>query len=139
MNTAQQIRKELKDNGYTNKQISVRTNGGHVNVTIKDFSIQKSEIQEMTRKYEYYTRDEMTGEILCGGNTFVFVEYAFHKLSDHIEAARKQVVEIFATCNVTDFRSFGCFVNDIKDEFKAILAVEYFNKYYNVLRVEYGF
>ena len=37
----------------------------------------KLKIEQLTKGYESYERDEFTGEILSGGNTFVFANYAY--------------------------------------------------------------
>lgn len=75
----QAIRNTLKSNGYSNRQISV-TNDGAIWVTIKDSNIKLEDIENLVKKYEHYYADEATGEILSGGNTFVFVQYDY-KLS----------------------------------------------------------
>ena len=74
MTTAQTIKKELKENGI--KEVSVRDNHGHVNIEIKSNKIDIEKVEEIAGKYESYQRDEATQEILCGGNTFVFVTYS---------------------------------------------------------------
>lgn len=75
----QAIRNTLKSNGYSNRQIGV-TNDGAIWVTIKDSNIKLEDIENLVKKYEYYYTDKATGEILSGGNTFVFVQYDY-KLS----------------------------------------------------------
>lgn len=72
----QEIRKTLKSNGYSNRQISV-TYDGAIWVTIKDSNIKLEDIENLVKKYENYRTDEITGEILSGGNTFVFVQYDY--------------------------------------------------------------
>nr|DAV45700.1 MAG TPA: Large polyvalent protein associated domain 29 [Caudoviricetes sp.] len=72
------IRKELKEHGYNNRRVSVRFSGySAIYVTIKELAINKKEIENIAMKYESYSRDERTGEILSGGNTFVFVDYDY--------------------------------------------------------------
>lgn len=72
----QAIRNTLKSNGYSNRQIGV-TNDGAIWVTIKDSNIKLEDIENFVKKYEHYYTDEATGEILSGGNTFVFVQYDY--------------------------------------------------------------
>lgn len=71
------IRKELKEHGYNNRRVGVRYDGYAIWVTIKELAIDKKEIESIAMKYESYSRDEHTGEILQGGNTFVFVDYDY--------------------------------------------------------------
>lgn len=71
------IRKELKEHGYNNRRVSVRYDGYAIWVTVKEFEIDIKEIENIANKYENYSIDERTGEILSGGNTFVFVDYDY--------------------------------------------------------------
>lgn len=71
------LRKELKEHGYNNRRVSVRYDGYAIWVTVKAFDIDKKEIENIAMKYENYSCDERTGEILSGGNTFVFVDYDY--------------------------------------------------------------
>lgn len=75
------IRKELKENGWTSKDISVRVrDSGYdtaVNIKIKNALIRKSEVEALVKKYDEIDRDERTYEILAGCNTFVFVDYEY--------------------------------------------------------------
>lgn len=71
------IRQALKEHGYNNRKVGVRYDGYAIWLTIKDFAIDIKEIEQLTKGYESYERDEFTSEILSGGNTFVFVNYAY--------------------------------------------------------------
>lgn len=72
---AKAIRKELKEKlGYTSRQVSVRcSNGNAIRVEIKDKTIERKAIEDIAYPYEAVDRCEVTGEILAGGNTYVFV------------------------------------------------------------------
>ena len=74
---AKNIRQELKQLGYNNKKVSVRCDGGSINVILKFIpnTEQVKEVKKVAEKFEKIHYDEATGEILSGGNTFVFVEY----------------------------------------------------------------
>lgn len=63
------IRQALKEHGYSNRKVGVRYDGYAIWLTIKDLDIDIKEIAQLTKGYE---SDEVTGEILSGGNTFVF-------------------------------------------------------------------
>lgn len=71
------IRQALKEHGYNNRKVGVRYDGYTIWLTIKDLAIDIKEIEQLAKGYESYERDEFTGEILSGGNTFVFVNYAY--------------------------------------------------------------
>ena len=73
---AAKIRQELKAAGYTSKQVSVKMGAGYssINVRVKAFPINMDEIKAIASQQEHVRRDHYSGEILCGGNLFVFVE-----------------------------------------------------------------
>lgn len=71
------IRQALKEHGYNNRKVGVRYDGYAIWLTINDLAIDIKEIEQLAKGYESYERDEFTGEILSGGNTFVFVNYAY--------------------------------------------------------------
>lgn len=71
------IRQALKEHEYNNRKVGVRYDGYAIWLTIKDLAIDIKEIEQLAKGYESYERDEFTGEILSGGNTFVFVNYAY--------------------------------------------------------------
>lgn len=83
MSTAEtaQIRQELKNAGYGRNKVSVRHQwcgySDAIHVTIKDKSIPLEDVKRIAKRQEYYERDERTGEILAGGNTYVFVQYDY--------------------------------------------------------------
>lgn len=71
------IRKELKEHGYNNRRVGVSYDGYAIRLKIKELAIDIKEIENIAMKYENYSRDERTGEILSGGNTFVLVDYDY--------------------------------------------------------------
>lgn len=87
--TAQQIRKELKELGYGANKLSVRSGyagfSAFVNVIIKfpvDCSLKElrerediKKIKSIIKKYESIDRCEVTGETLMGGNTYITLSY----------------------------------------------------------------
>lgn len=76
---AQKARQALKKAGYTTKDVSVTNSNGNVNVVCKSIKacadIEK--IEAIAKNQESIGRCEITGEVLCGGNTFVFVEMKY--------------------------------------------------------------
>lgn len=88
------IRKELKKQlGVTSKQVSVRSrNSGYdeaIDVTIKDLKVNKMKVEAIANRYEYIRRCEYSGEILSGGNTYVFVRLDY----DALYAAKEKLLE----------------------------------------------
>lgn len=83
-----EIRKELKQKGYSNRAISIKNKSSgysdSINITIKDMSINKKEIQEMAQKHESYETDKY-GEILQGANTYIFIDYDYMIKYDYID------------------------------------------------------
>ena len=81
MKKSNEIKKELigkfgEGKFLDNKSFSVSTRGGHVRVTIKTPLVEIEDVQEYLKsQYESIDRCEYTGDILSGGNTFVFVSY----------------------------------------------------------------
>lgn len=75
------IRKELKENGITRKDISVRVRDSlydtAVYITIKNPMIRKSDVEKIVAKYDQVEHDKRTGEILAGGNTYIFIDYEY--------------------------------------------------------------
>lgn len=78
---ATDIKNELKELGYNVKdfKISVKHRGCadiYINVTVKNIMLNLNEIDSILKeKYESIDYDELTCEILQGGNIFVLVEY----------------------------------------------------------------
>ena len=73
---AKEIRNRLKaELGLNSRQVSVRSSrGSAIHVTIK-VPVAKSPIEAIAKGAECVRRCEFSGDILSGGNTFVFVEY----------------------------------------------------------------
>lgn len=78
---SQTIRQKLKKlHGITSRQVSVRiktyTLGSSIYITINDPAVDIREVQNVANKHERVDYDQFTGEILCGGNTHLFVGYS---------------------------------------------------------------
>ena len=92
MNTverAKEIRKELKIK-FPGVKFSVRTKkysgGSSISISWVDFPTVEA-VEEITSKYESVRYDEYTGEVLCGGNTFVFTNNSW---SDEMKECIKE-------------------------------------------------
>ena len=88
------IRKELKAEGITSKDVSVRVRNSlydtYADVKIKNPRVRKTEVEEIVKKFEEIDRDTRTYEILQGANTFVLVDYE----SGIIEEAANELLPI---------------------------------------------
>ena len=98
---AQKIRNEIKALGYTAKKVSVRCNScgysDSIRITIKDIAIPEKAIVEIANKYESVRYDEYTGEILEGGNLYIFVEYDYDTVKNAYEPYLEKAEEVFNT------------------------------------------
>lgn len=82
---SRELKKELK-NKFKGVKFSVRSGSGSINVSWTDFPTVEA-VQEIANKYESVSYDEYTGEILCGGNTFVFTNNSW---SDEMKESIKE-------------------------------------------------
>ena len=81
------IRKSLKEAGYTQKDIKVSVRSSRYDtaakITIHNPHIDRHRIEKILRPaYEEIDRDDITGEILQGGNTMLFIEYEYGVFED---------------------------------------------------------
>jgi hypothetical protein len=93
---AKTIREALKAAGYGQKRVGVRNSsyagGSSVTVTVKDHKADFKQIDKIAHQVERVRYCEHSGEILSGGNMFVFVhwgkeaEAAF--AAEHIDAVK---------------------------------------------------
>lgn len=78
---SKEIRELLKKEGFKRTDISVRnvrcTMDTIVDVTIKNPYINRKQVDDLLKHFRDIDRDERTGEILSGGNTFVSVEWEY--------------------------------------------------------------
>jgi organic hydroperoxide reductase OsmC/OhrA len=73
-----QIRQALKAEGYNSRKVSVRENPGGLSysltLTIKDETVERAKVEEIANNAKSVQRCPVSGDILGGGNTFVFVQ-----------------------------------------------------------------
>lgn len=110
---AQALKKELKAKGYNLKDFSIRTNAYEMRIKIKNVEINKTTIEEIARKYEHVDYDERLGEILAGGNEFVFVEYDVD-FSTIYEQYKNKAIELLETIEqeIATHGSWGTYIQD---------------------------
>ena len=88
---SRELKKELK-NKFKGVKFSVRSGSSSITVRWTDFPTVEA-VQEIANKYESVRYDEYTGEILCGGNTFVFTENSWS--DDMKEAIKENIINRF--------------------------------------------
>lgn len=83
---SQLIRKTLKENGFTSKDVSVKVRTAlydtSVNITIKNPIIRISKIEETVKKFSEVEYDQHSGEILAGCNVYVHFQYEYGIFQD---------------------------------------------------------
>lgn len=79
--TSKEIKEVLREKGIDTRHISVRHKwAGYSDiwwVEIKREDIDKKRVEQVCRQFEEIDRDERTGEVLMGGNTYVWVDYCW--------------------------------------------------------------
>lgn len=94
---AQELRSNLKKEGYPAKMVSVRMRyigyDTAIDVTIKDIAVNFDKVQKMAEKYEYISHDQF-GEILAGGNTYVNVKLDYDMIEEGEKQYYKEAAEI---------------------------------------------
>lgn len=77
MSSAKEVKSYLKEQGIETSNIRVNTKHS-IQVKLLDPKLDYKQIDRLLReKFESVNRCEASGEILQGGNTFVFVEYDY--------------------------------------------------------------
>lgn len=72
---AKDIRQGLKEKfGYNRNYVRVRCDSTAINVTAIDYKVNCTEVEKYVNKFRSVDYDEVNGEILEGGNLFVFFE-----------------------------------------------------------------
>ena len=118
------IKNEIKSaTGCKARDISVRTSSSSIRVEIKSPFINIKDVEEVVNKYESISRDEYTGEILCGGNTFVFVSYSddvFSEVAEDFEEEAEAIIEEVSKMDIDEgkfIREHICLMNDSRRDF----------------------
>lgn len=96
---SQTIRKELKENGFTSKDVSVRVTTAlydtAVSVTVKNPLVRLSEVEAVARTFSEVEYDERSMEILAGCNVYVHCQYECGIFDDIAEELLPVAKEVF--------------------------------------------
>jgi hypothetical protein len=96
---AREIKAYLKTQGIETAQIRISVDSS-VNVKLLDPKLPFDRLEQLLKdKYESYQRDEATGEILSGGNTFVFIEYDYDLVAQVGEELRPTLRPFLEGCS----------------------------------------
>lgn len=88
---AAEIRKQLKTLGYSARDVSVRSDHNSLDITIRRNGLDVKAIKAIANSHENVSRCEASGEILGGGNTFVFIRF-----DDEVTETMTQLVKKLA-------------------------------------------
>jgi hypothetical protein len=76
---AKQIRAALKAKGWNSKAVSVRVDrysmGSSIHVKVKSPDVDMATVKAIAERYQRVDRCEYSGEILSGGNRFIFIDW----------------------------------------------------------------
>ena len=105
--TAKTIRTALKAAGIGNRQVSVRAKsysmGSSVNVEILDLSVDMALVKKIAMAHETCRRCEVTGDVLSGGNRFIFVTVDSGAMSAYVASNPTVNGFVIETGNVDEF------------------------------------
>jgi hypothetical protein len=95
-----QIRAALKAKGWSSRDVSVKSDlysmGSSIHITIKNPAVPASVVKSIAQGHESISRDAYTGEILSGGNRYVFVNYSDAALDAFVVKWRDAVASAVA-------------------------------------------
>lgn len=99
-----EIRKQFKAEGI---KASVRTGSGHtsIRVFVKSGNIRLAE--EIAKRYQQVSYDHATGEVLCGGNLFVFVEWSNDTIEAQVAKISSEFEPAITALEVGEYREIG--------------------------------
>ena len=105
------IAQAIKDAGYNTRQVSLRSRpcgySWSFEITIRDPKIEVAQVEAIVGRFEKVDRDEGTGEILCGGNTFVDINISDEVRNIWAAKYMDQVVEVMANLTEEYGKSIG--------------------------------
>lgn len=98
---AKEVKEFLKSKGIETKNIRV-SSGSSIEVKLLDPKLDYDQIENYLKdEFESYQRDEATGEILSGGNTFVFIDYDYDLVKEIQEELQGTIRPFLETCTGT--------------------------------------
>jgi hypothetical protein len=97
--SAKEVKSFLKEKGIDTKNIRV-SSGSSIEVKLLDPKLDYDLIESLLKEeFESIHRDDATGEILSGGNTFVFLEYDYDLIKEIQEELRPTIRPFLEKCS----------------------------------------
>lgn len=141
---AREIRKKFKKYGWNNRHIQVKSNsysmGSSIRITIKSGIVNPHKVKEIVKEFEDVRYDNYTGEILSGGNRFIFVEYDKDEISKSLpEMSKRAQRELFVAIEKFKADERDYYIHECKyeDFHKALIKIEKYDMTIDMKR--YGF
>lgn len=108
------IRAEIKKEcGYNARQVSVRApHAGSIRVSVHVAGADLAKIEKIAGQFETIHRCDATGEILCGGNTFVEVSFSdraekdFHAANEALVSEIQEAAQALEPCESVTINNF---------------------------------
>lgn len=95
------IRTALKKAGFTSKQVSVKHRycgySSSYHITIKNGNVSELQIKDICKRFESVDYDDRTGEILEGGNDYIFVDRDYRTPvdgSEYLDAVKTALAKL---------------------------------------------
>lgn len=102
---AKDIRAALKAKGITSRQVSIKAGycgyDDYIHATIKTGTVDIREVEKIVEAFQYIDRDERTGEILAGGNTYTRTKYSDDAFDNIVDLKRAEDIMADAAFNHT--------------------------------------
>lgn len=89
---AKDIRKVIKtEKGYTNRDVKVNCSNNSIRLKIVNYKVDGNYLEDIANRFADIDYDEVTDEILTGGNTFIFIEN--HAINPKYKEIANRLVE----------------------------------------------
>ena len=124
-----EVRKKLKEGGFTSKDYSIRVRdvgySTSIRIIVKNPKVRISEVNCILKQFESVDRDERTGEILQGGNTYTFCQYEDGIFDEVIEPLMETARRVYASSKwdgrkIAENETFQVFMSKIEVNKKVL-------------------
>lgn len=117
----QSIINKLKENGINRRSYSIKSSYGNaISITLKSIEVNLHTVERLVKEYQSIDRDERTGEILQGGNTYIFVSYDDDMIRVESEKYLEQAQSIIANSELKFGDTLATFANGNRLHYDAM-------------------